>query len=67
MSDYPKLEIWFSKVRIKKKWKIKIVHRCGVGDCVVDGTYAEGRTKAIAALNFVKQYNKESYLKIHLP
>lgn len=55
-----KIEIWFTKKRINNK----TVHTCGIGDCVVDGTFAEGRTKAIAALNFIKKYNKENYLKI---
>ena len=58
--EYPKLEIWFTTVRIKGK----LVHRCGVGECIVDGTYAEGRTKSIAALNFIKKYNADNYLKI---
>lgn len=42
--------IWFSK-----KGK---THYCGIGDGVVDGIYAKGKTKSLAALNLIKTLNK---------
>lgn len=45
------VEIWFAK-----KGKVWF---CGIGDCIHDGMFAKGKTKSLAAFNFIKKYNKE--------
>lgn len=51
-----KVEIWFNYNRRERQWY------CGIGDGVIDGLYATGKTKGDAAIAFIKEYNNDARL-----